>query len=167
MVGEFYNAEYVVDSLMADLRRISIANGFRTDIANVEMPNWSFEDSAKITAIQDEVILVWVNDDQGGHENANSSEDRPYLFFTVVGVSRSSQELQMKLLRMCQDIRRVMRGNPQRNHPDNTTQVNTWGVDTDLSSGFDLDYYKASEMVTIGVTFSIWRVSYRCSRATG
>lgn len=167
MVGTLYNAEFIVNSLIADLKRIQISNGFKTDIADVEMPSWSFEDSSKLTAIQDEKILVWLNDDQGGHEKSNSGEDRPYLFFTLVALSRSSQELQMKLLRICQDIRIVMRSNPQRNHPDNPSLVNTWGVDTDISSGFDLDYYKASETVTIGVAVSIWRVSYRCSRLTG
>ena len=165
-VGSLYNVEMLIDAWVTDLRGISIVNGYKTDFSKVEMPSWSFEDDSRITAQEDATLLVWLDEDRGGQERSNSSEDRPELSMAIVGIFKRERDLQMAMLRAVHDIRRVARSNPQRNHPENAALVNTWGVDTELDA-FSLAVHRTAQASTIGVFSGTVRLRYRCPRTTG
>ena len=160
-VSNLPNAAYIIESIMADLRQISIGNGYRTDLKAIELPSWSYEDRARFSQVETPALLLWLDSDVKGTTLSNHQELRPALIFTVVGIVRRADKLQEAMLLLSQDVRRVMMANPQRNHPANLTQANTWGVLTEEEGGVDFKVHRNEQGVTIGIFTSSWRVDYR------
>lgn len=161
------NSAYIVDSVIADLKQIKISNGYYSDVKTVTLPSWDYRDGSHFSQVEDSALLIWLDALVAGETSRNFQEERPSMAFTIVGVVRREQGLQEAMLLLAEDIRRVMMSNPQRNHPSNPTQNNSWGVLTKEDGGVDFQVHRNEQGVTIGVFTSSWRVDYRFPKATG
>jgi hypothetical protein len=156
-VGDKPNSEYTVEAMMADLRRISRANGYRTEVRTVVQPDYS-PDSDMVLQVGAPSVQVWIM----GSQPTEGMVGRLHrtLSVWIVGTIKQSKDVQIALLRLMEDVRSVMMWNPQRNHPDNTG-ANTWGHHTEEESeGFSYMVDAAEGTQAAGMFLSKWRVTY-------
>lgn len=162
------NSVYTLQALMAELKTISRANGYSTDVRTVKMPDYAPDDADWQTMMAEEApaLLMWLWDEvDTGREN--TGEDRPTLRIFMLGVVKQHQGLQEGILGLASDVRRVMRANPVRNYPELET-TNIWAVNTKPGGSKTFDYfYETGKTATTAKFASWWDIEYRFPRTTG
>lgn len=166
-VGSVPNSVQLVRCLEAELKTISPANGYVTNVRTVKMPDYSPTDEDWDLAMAEPTpaLLLWL-DTETDSGNGNTANDRPLLGVYILGMVRQDKGLQTALQGLATDVRRVMRFNLNRDHPTSGL-ANTWGVMTrEGAYAFNYDY-KKSNLGTIGMFESTWQLEYKFPRATG
>lgn len=171
-IGADPNSVKLVRATLAELRRISRANGYFVDVRTVKQPDYApYQQDGLIpkAALMEEApaILVWVDSETDDGSGDNSAEDQPELHIQMLIVGKQEVGLQDELQRMAASVRIAMRHNLSRNFPDSVAE-NTWGLMTQ-GDGKTFDYFyeqRPPAETTIGVVHSRWRIRYRSPVAT-
>ncbi len=158
------NSAYIMDSLLADLDQIKLANGYWSDVATVKAPEYPSDETGldKAAAESLPALLVWLDYIVENKTRSNFQEKRLSMGITVVGILRAYEKLQEGMVTLSEDVRRVMVSNPQRNYPGTSSQ-NTWGEDTVAGErgGVDFKIHRTQQGTTLGMFVSQWEIMYR------
>ena len=172
-VGGNPNSVVLVDSLMADLGRISRADGFFSDVKVVKQPDYppfdeDGDDPLRTVMLEDApAVLVWVDyeDDTGAGDS--SASDQPDLSVYLILLVKQAP-VQRTLMKLAADVRIVMRSNMNRSFPDSALE-NVWGISTrPVGRTFNYQFVRRpNQTTTIGMADSRWTMRYKCPRKTG
>jgi hypothetical protein len=163
-VGELPNDGYTLRSLVADLERIRKSNNFWTDVDVVDLPDYDPKDEGEWLKVDQASVHVWIDSDLQVSERENSGDYRPTLRVLVLGVLKVDQGLQIALIGLKTDVRRVLLENASRDFPG-LSVPNTWGIYTRQAPGFEIDYRYHPDRT--GSFLSMWDIDYQSPFAKG
>lgn len=157
--------EIVIESVIADLGRITRSNGFWSDVGTgrVYLPDWDPE-SDQVMAIEAPSLQVWAMETSLADDSANGMP-RVWLEVWIVGTVKGDREVQKKLARLNEDIHAVMFWNQSRNHPQ-ITEPNSWCHSTSYD-GCSFMVERADQSKAQGALLSKWRFSVNTPRPNG
>jgi len=158
------NSEFCMDSLLAELKTISVANGRWSDVRTVVMPDYAPESDVMFQA-ETPSLHVWVMG-SGGQEGLISRARRS-LEVWIYGVVKQDRGAQTAILRLAEDVRSVMIMNPERDYPG-LSVANTWGHFTEeQAGGFSFLVDRNEQGKSIGEFRSEWKVVYNYDNPNG
>lgn len=172
MIAGTTNEDYVVKSVVENLKRISIAKGYLTDVRLVEEPDFGVDDQAnQVMKAQDGASLfVWgVGQSEGRSGNTlGANNDVLVVTLAVIGVVKQAEQPQSAIRRLAADVRRIFRQNPRLNI-DGSTGTNAFCENTAPVSQptFDYLYGKVDAATSVALFYTAWDATYRFPLATG
>jgi hypothetical protein len=156
-VGGKPNAEYTLESLVANLKLISTPD-YWVDVRTVKLPDYEpFADAMMIE--EDPALMVWVIGESTA-EGRIGMADRA-LEVWICGVIKGRDNIQAQLIRLTASIRKCLLFNRQLNYPGVVGVPNTWGRGLEESSdavSYQVD--KGDQSKGSGVLLSKWRIFY-------
>ena len=159
------NAEYMLDSLMANLKLITTANGFWVDVKTVLLPE--FEPFADIMmAVDDPALLVWVVS-ESPEAGRIGAPDRAMEVW-IAGVIKSERLIQVQLIRLMTAVRQCLLNNRQLNYPGLVSVPNTWGRRIEeMNEGVVYEIKRGDQSKASGRFLSKWKVVYGYTSQAG
>lgn len=155
------------DSLPADLNTIKVVNGYANDVESVVFPPYPPYYPSLLDDAKHKQLLVWADSEVGGADHGNHGELQPRLKVLIVGVLRQDADEQdsktavKDLAIFSNDVRRVMMGNTNRNHPAYPGDENTWGAGTTEDGGIEFMQHLDPQNLLVWVFFSTWLITCR------
>lgn len=152
------NSTYCINSLLADLKRITVGNSFWTELKSVEMPNYGPDDGMVLQGDAPK-LLVWVTG--MGPTQSRVGQYRRVINVMIYGIVKQDEAVQEATMRLAEDVRSILLFNPQRNFPGLTAVINTWGTYTaEEVEGFRLLIDKDENAIPFGQFTSRWRITH-------
>lgn len=155
-VGGKPNALYNLDSLVAELKLISVANGYFTTVKSATrpaFPPWALDQVVAVPELP--ALMVWLLRIGKGRQNDSFSANYPALEIEIVGVVKG-EDPQAKLIMLEADVRRVMVNNKSRRYPNAQNTVVT-ALDTyEAKEGVDIKLYESSGPEGLGIFAARW-----------
>lgn len=145
--------------MKAEFELIQTSKGYYSNVQYVAFPDFGPSDVDRILSVPDvPALLIWIVRIGQGENEYTFGDKIPEAQVEVLGVVRS-MNVQWDLLKLHEDLRRVMLGNPERKYPGQASPPYV-GVNTrEAPMGAEFLVEKQEDSA-IGVFASTWYVSY-------
>lgn len=155
-VGLKTNSEYLYGSLIANLKLVTTAGGYWSDVRTVKAPNYVPFADAMYTE-ERPALLVWIEGELP-EEGRLGMADRS-LEVTIIGLIASEQNIRENLIRLVTSLRKCLLFNRQLDFPGTVGVPNTWGRGIEeVEVNYQIE--DGDQSRAAGLFMSRWRISY-------